>query len=65
MAVFLLCEHSGPFGDIASGTEKSWKPVCCIVFMSESVLQGVEMVLRLGLAQFGEVMGQSNTEIRS
>lgn len=39
---------------IASGIEECWKFVCCIGLVSGSLLE-VEMVLRLGLAGFGEV----------
>lgn len=56
-AVFFLPGHSGHFGGIASKTEQSWKLIYCIGLVFGSLLLGAEMVPRLGLTEFGEVIG--------
>ena len=53
-AICFLPDHSRPFVSSASETEECWKFVCGIGLVSGSLLE-VEMVLRLGLAAFGEV----------
>lgn len=63
-AVFFLPEQARPFGGIASGTEESWQLLCCTGLMSGSPLLGAEVVLRLGLAEFGEVASWSDSEVR-
>ena len=62
MAMFFLPGHSRPFVSIASGIEEFWKFVCCIGLVSGSLLE-VEMVLRLGLAEFVEVTLRSGAEV--
>ena len=62
MAMFFLPGHSRPFVSIASGIEEFWKFVCCIGLVSGSLLE-VEMVLRLGLAEFDEVTLRSGAEV--
>ena len=64
-AVFFLPGHPGHFGGVASETEQSWKLVYCIGLVFGSLLLEAEVVLRLGLTEFGEVTGYSNTEGRS